>query len=196
MIYSLKGKVSHFEPNVAIIECNDIGFKCYVSDNTAKSLKIGENINLFTYMNVKDDGIDLYGFLTQEELKSFKLLITVSGVGPKVAISILSNFTSNSLANAISNGDYKLITKSPGIGQKTAQRIILELKGKICFDEKIDFKTNENNLFEITEKNKFQEALAALKSLGYMESEIIKTIKGYDKTMSVEEVIKKALKEL
>ena len=131
MIYSLNGLISHLEPNVAIIECNNIGFKCCVSDNTANNLKIGQINFLYTYMNIKEDAINLFGFINQDELKCFKALINISGVGPKAAMSILSNFTPQRLAVAVSTNDYKIINKCPGIGPKTAQRIVLELKDKL-----------------------------------------------------------------
>ena len=144
-------------------------------------------------MNVKSDGIDLFGFLSQDELKCFKTLIGISGVGPKAAISILSQFTPQSLSIAVSGGDYKVITKCQGIGQKTAQRIILELKGKLDFNS---YMLSENKSNFVNDNINFNEALEALKSLGYLESEILNIIKKYDHSLKTEDIIKKALKEL
>lgn len=197
MIYSLKGLISHIEPGIAIIECNDIGFRCYVSDNTANNLKIGEINFLYTYMNLKEDAVSLFGFINQDELLCFKSLINISGVGPKAAMSILSNFTPERLTMAISTNDYKIINKCQGIGPKTAQRIVLELKDKLELNsssESIFIKNNsENNNFN---NLNLSEAIEALKSLGYSESDILKTIKKYDIALSTEEIIKKALQDL
>lgn len=194
MIYSLNGLISHLEPNIAIIECNNIGFKCCVSDNTANNLKIGEINFLYTYMNIKEDAIDLFGFINKDELRCFKALINISGIGPKAAMSILSNFTPERLAMAISTNDYKIINKCQGIGPKTAQRIVLELKDKLEFglvsETSFIKNSSENNNLNILE------ATEALKSLGYNEPDILKIIKKYDSALSTEEIIKKALKEL
>ncbi len=201
MIYSLKGFVSHIEPNVAIIECNNIGFRCNISDNTFVNLKMNQECFLFIHMNVKDDGVTLFGFSTTEELKCFKILINISGVGPKAAISILSKFTPQTLAGVVYNNDYQSMTQCQGIGEKTAKRVILELKDKLKMFNTISDDVNFNG--DVCENgdcgdNKLvlQEATEALKSLGYLESDILKVIKKYDCCLTVEEVIKKALKEL
>ena len=203
MIYSLKGLVAHIKPNVAIIECNNIGFKCNISDHTFSSLKINQECFVFVHMSVKEDGIDLFGFSTSEELKCFKTLINISGIGPKAAISVLSQFTPQTLAIAVYNNDYKLITKCQGIGTKTAQRICLELKDKLELDElNSSVLSSFGNSGDINQNKKtadslaFHEATEALKSLGYSETDILKTIQKYEPSLSVEEIIKKALKEL
>lgn len=193
MIYSLNGIVSHIEPNIAIIECNNIGFKCNISENTKKTLKLKSKSYLYTYMYVKEDILSLYGFSTPEELECFKALIAVNGIGPKAAISILSDFTSQALISAISTNDYKTLTKCHGIGPKAAQRIIIELKDKLVSPSSDPYPTNSNN---DTNNIHRQEALDALKSLGYSESSILKTIKNYDPCLSTEDIIKLALKEL
>ena len=193
MIYSLNGLVSHIEPNIAIIECNNIGFKCNISNNTASNLKIGVKAFLYTYMNIKEDSVDLFGFSDKDELKCFKTLINISGIGPKAAISILSSFSPQALSTAVSTNDYKIITKCPGIGQKTAQRIVLELKDKLD----IQISSSNTDIYDSKFNNSnFNEAIEALKTLGYTEPDILKTINQYDKSLSTEDIIKKALKEL
>ena len=195
MIYSLKGLVAHLEPNMTIIECNNIGFKCSISSNTSSNLNIGKDCKIYTYMNVKEDGINLFGFSNEEELDCFKILISISGIGPKAAISILSQFTPQNLALAVASNDGKSIAKTPGIGPKTANRIILELKDKLPSPSLINIDENYryNNLVN---KSVFQESIEALKSLGYLESDILKVVSKYDENLSIEEIIKKALKEL
>jgi Holliday junction DNA helicase RuvA len=198
MIYSIKGNVSHIEQNTAIIECNNIGYKCFVSNNTFSKLSIGADTFLYTYMNVKDDGIDLYGFNTTDELKTFKILISISGVGPKAAMSILSEFDPYTLTLAVASNDYKRITKCQGIGTKTAQRIVLELKDKL----KVDFASSDSMnpdeaLVDFTQiSSSAKEAISALKTLGYSEFEATNIIKKQNSNMSVEELIRLALKEL
>lgn len=197
MIYSLKGIIAHIEPNIAIIECNNIGYKCNVSNNTMLNLKLGEVYCLFTYMLVKEDSINLFGFSTQEELRYFKTLIGISGIGPKAAISILSQFTPQSLTIAVSSNDYKMITKCQGIGLKTAQRIVLELKDKIdCSSADVFYQDNKQQQNYNNKKSAITEALEALKTLGYNEQDILKTINKYESSLNVEDIIKMALKEL
>lgn len=195
MIYSLKGVVAHLEHNMTIIECNNIGFKCSISGNTSNNLNVGKDCKIYTYMHVKEDGINLFGFSNEEELNCFKILISISGVGPKAAISILSQFTPQNLALAIASNDGKSIAKTPGIGPKTANRIILELKDKLLSPSLISVDENYKNN-NLVNKSVFQEAIEALKSLGYLESDILKVVSKYDENLSTEEIIKKALKEL
>ena len=132
MIYNIRGTLTHTDGQFLVVECGGIGFKCFTSLNTSKTAgKIGDEINLFTYLSVREDAMDLFGFSTQAELDFFKLLITVSGVGPKAAVAVLSELSPDKLAVAIAAGDVKAITRASGVGKKTAERIVLELKDKI-----------------------------------------------------------------
>ena len=127
MIYNLKGRLTVCDANFIVVECGGIGFKCFTSLNTAKQLaEIGKEVNVYTHLAVREDAMDLYAFATVAELDAFKLLITVSGIGPKAGISILSELTPDRLALCIASGDAKSITKAQGIGKKTAERVVLE----------------------------------------------------------------------
>lgn len=195
MIYSLKGELIFADFNTAVIECAGVGYKCTISLNTQKDLpKINNPIMLYTYMNVRDDAVDLFGFSQSEELEAFKLLTSVNGVGPKVGVAILSEFSHDKLVLAIATGDSKMLTKAVGVGPKLAQRIILELKDKVTSSmvgtDSIDF-------VDSTKINgSIAEAIAALVSLGYSQSEAASAVAKSDENMSVEEIIKTALKKL
>ena len=129
MLYSLRGKLIYTDPTTAVIECGGVGYKCTVTHNTLGTLpELGSETMLYTYMNVREDAVDLFGFATIEEQHAFLLLTSVNGVGPKAAISILSELTFSKLALAVSGGDSKTITKAQGVGPKLAQRIVLGLK--------------------------------------------------------------------
>src|SRR5574344_778113 len=132
MFYYLDGTVAELLPYLAVIDCGGVGYACKTTNNTLAKLKKGQREKLYTYLNVGDGVFDLYGFATQQELSSFRLLIGVSGVGPKAALAILSAGTPETLAMAIVTGDEKSLTAAPGIGKKIAQRIILELKDKMA----------------------------------------------------------------
>ena len=133
MIYSLTGELTYIGDQFLVIDCGGVGFKCFTSLSTASTVgRIGEQVRLFTYLSVKEDALDLYGFKTENELNVFKLLISVSGVGPKAAVSILSEMSADKLAPAVAAGDSKAITKANGVGKKTAERIVLELKDKMA----------------------------------------------------------------
>ena len=132
MFYYVEGKVAHIEPYLAVIDCGGVGYACKTTNNTLSKLKRGQVQKLYTYLNVGEDIFELFGFATESELGSFKQLISVSGVGPKAALAILSATTPESLAMAIVGGNEKALTAAPGIGKKLAQRIILELKDKIA----------------------------------------------------------------
>lgn len=196
MIYSLKGQLVVSEPGIAVIECGGVGFGCAVSLSTLSCLPpVGDTVRLLTYMAVREDAVDLYGFYTKEELDCFKLLISVSGVGPKAALSVLSDFTADRLAVAIAAGDAKALTKCQGIGNKIAQRIVLELKDKVG-----GFGASVPNLQQIAAPTKsggaMGEAMAALVALGYSSTQAAMALASCDPTLSVEEIIKKALKTM
>ncbi len=131
MIYSVNGTVDLIEPNLAVIDCGGVGYACRTTANTLSQLKIGEKAKLLTYLSVREDAVELFGFYDAAELNCFRMLISVSGVGPKAALSILSGMTPQAFALCVASGDGKTLTNAPGIGRKTAERIVLELKDKV-----------------------------------------------------------------
>ena len=170
MFQYIKGELIGTEPNGAVIECGGIGYKFTVSANTvAKLASAGDEVCLYTYLCVREDALELIGFYTMEELEAFKMLITVSGVGPKAAIAVLSLFTVSGLISAVSAGDTKRISKASGIGAKTAARIVLELKDKIAV--RLGAPADDTGSYEyIPEKETVgnrAEAVRALMGLGY-----------------------------
>ena len=138
MFYYLNGVVAEMEANLAVIDCGGVGYACATTNYTLSQLKKGERAKLYTYMNVREDAVDLFGFSSQSELHSFKLLLGVSGVGPKAALAILSTNTPANLAMAVVMGDEKALTAAPGIGKNIAQRIILELKDKLAKEQGLE----------------------------------------------------------
>lgn len=191
----IKGIFKSIEKEYIVIECGDIGYKILTSGSTISNMpSIEEKVKIYTYQIVREDFIGLYGFLTKEEIEMFTLLISISGVGPKAALSLMSIANVSTLKYAIITEDDKLITKAPGIGKKTAQRIILELKDKIGVSDAID---DTGILIERTENSeKIGEALGALIALGYSDKEAEKSLEKVDKTKSVEEIIKECLRIL
>jgi len=135
MFYYVNGTVAELEAGLAVIDCGGVGYACATTNYTLSQLKKGERAKLYTYLNVREDAMELFGFASQSELRSFKMLIGVSGVGPKAALSILSSTTPQQLAMAVVMGDEKALTAAPGIGKKIAQRIILELKDKLAKEQ-------------------------------------------------------------
>lgn len=198
MIYSVKGEVVHTEANLAVIECGGVGYACRTTFTTLSKLKgIGSQAKLYTYLNVSQDDVSLFGFYDQQELKCFRMLLTVSGVGPKAALSVLSDIPPEKFALTVATGDYKAITKAKGIGAKTAQRIVLELKDKIAKEQlsdasSVDFAT----VSEAVSGGATGEAIAALVVLGYSQAEAATVISGLDSSLSTEELIKQALKKI
>ena len=197
MFYYLNGVVAEMEANLAVIDCGGVGYACATTNYTLSQLKKGERAKLYTYMNVREDAVDLFGFSSQSELHSFKLLLGVSGVGPKAALAILSNTPAN-LAMAVVMGDEKALTAAPGIGKKIAQRIILELKDKLA-KEQASFGPDTGGSVPLTvlPNDKAKEAGAALAVLGYSGSEVAAALKGIDiDTLPLEEIIRQALKRM
>lgn len=194
MFYSISGKVVHIDDEFAVISVNGIGFKCNSTSTTLKALTIGVDTTVYTYLHVKEDLLDLFGFADQHELEAFKMLISVSGVGPKVAIAILSELTPDILSLSIASSDAKTLTRAPGVGAKLAQRIILELKDKLGGIKLSDSSFNNPGL-SIGNDNQ-SEAISGLVALGYSQSQAAEAVSRLDKDMSVEEMIKKALRML
>ena len=199
MFYYLDGTVAELLPYLAVIDCGGVGYACKTTNNTLASLKKGQRGKLYTYLNVGEDVFDLYGFATQKELATFKLLIGVSGVGPKAALAVLSAGTPESLAMAIVTGDEKALTAAPGIGKKIAQRIILELKDKMARESggELDFSSGKGAPAAAVFSNKATEAAQALAVLGYTSAEVSMALKGVDvEGLPLEEIIRQSLKKM
>ena len=196
MLASLKGELTHLDPNYCIIECGGVGFRCYITARTLGAMpSVGNIVKIFTYMSVKEDAIDLYGFSDMAELECFKLITSVSGVGPKIGIAILSTFTPEQIFIYIANNDPKSLTAASGVGLKLAQRIILELKDKVpSFNGNVD--NNISVVGNVGTVTNSKEAISALVSLGYSQSEATLAVGKFSPDLSVEELIKEALKLL
>ena len=198
MFYYVKGKVAHLAPNLAVIDCGGVGDACRTTSYTLSALQVGQEGTLYTHLNVREDAMDLYGFATENERSCFQMLIAISGVGPKAALSILSAANPEGLATAIITGNEKALMVAPGIGKKTAQRIILELKDKLA---KGQLPTAEESYggtgITVIPQDKVSEATAALAVLGYQPAEITTALKGLDlEGLSLEELIRQALKKM
>ncbi len=199
MFYYLSGTVAHVAPYLAVIDCSGVGYACKTTNYTLSGLKKGDKGKLFTYLNVREDAMELYGFATQEELNLFRQLISVSGVGPKAALSILSASTPANLALSIITGDEKALTCAQGIGKKIAQRVILELKDKLAKGQDLSGAGESYGGSGVTviPENKLSEATAALAVLGYSQGEINLALKSIDLDgQSLEQIIKQALKKM
>ena len=199
MFYYLDGTVAYIEANLAVIDCGGVGYACAATNHTLAHLKQGARAKLYTYLNVKEDAMDLFGFYTQNELNSFKMLIGVSGVGPKAALAILSAATPDQLALAVVTGDEKALTAAPGIGKKIAQRIILELKDKIAKQTggEIDLSGGKGAPAAVALSNKAADAAQALAVLGYSGQEINAALKGIDvEHLPLVELVRQSLKKM
>ena len=200
MYYSLRGTLIAADGRFAAVECGGVGYLCTVSSQTYSQLpELGEEVLLYTHLSVREDAMELYGFATQEELNLFQQLISVSGVGPKAALSILSASTPANLALSIITGDEKALTCAQGIGKKIAQRVILELKDKLAKGQSFGTAGESYGGSGITviPENKLSEASAALAVLGYSQGEINLALKGLDlEGLTLEQIIKAALKKM
>ncbi len=198
MIYSLNGRLIENEPNLAVVECGGVGYKCTVTLKTTAALpKIGENVFLYTYLAIREDAADLFGFINKDEMKAFKLITSVNGVGPKVGIAILSEFTPDYLYTYVAAGDYKALTAASGVGPKLAQRIVLELKDKIgALPREIDVANSSANVNVELPQNNLRSAVSALVSLGFLQVEANRAVQGLNPALSTEEIIKQALAKL
>ena len=197
MFYYVNGTVAEIETGLAVIDCSGVGYACATTNYTLSQLKKGERAKLYTYLNVREDAMEMFGFASQSELRSFKMLIGVSGVGPKAALSILSSTTPQQLSMAVVMGDEKALTAAPGIGKKIAQRIILELKDKLI-KEQGGFEAGSGATVAMpAQSNKAGEAAAALAVLGYGSQEIAAALKGIDMdALPLEEIIRQSLKKM
>lgn len=200
MFYYLEGTVAELLPYLAVIDCGGVGYACKTTNNTLSHLKKGQKGKVYTYLNVGEGVFDLYGFATQSELNTFRMLLGVSGVGPKAALAILSSGTPDALAMAIITGDEKALTAAPGVGKKIAQRIILELKDKLAKESAatgLDFSSGTAAVNNISFTNKATEAAQALAVLGYSSAEVSMALKGVDvENLPLEEIIRQSLKKM
>lgn len=199
MLNYISGLVADISPNLAVIDCGGVGFEINTSAYTVSQLKAGEKAKLFTYMYIREDCMDLYGFASKSEKRCFEMLIGVSGVGPKAAIAILSIGSPENLIMNIISGNDKALTAAPGIGKKIAQRIILELKDKLAKEtQEISFGDVPSfSTVSASGNTKISDASAALVVLGYSSAEINSALKKIDvENLSLEEIIKASLKQM
>lgn len=198
MIYSLKGRLTVKELNLAVIECGGVGYGCRTSYNTISQLgEIGSETMLYTHLYIREDMAELFGFANQQELNCFRQLITVSGVGPKAAISILSDVTPERFAFLVASGDSKAFTKTKGIGAKTAQRIVLELKDKISSESlgaSFSAASAPASVVGSTSSASVAEAMEALMVLGYSQGEVAAVLGRLDPNLSTQDLIKETLR--
>ena len=197
MFYSLTGKLVHMEPGMVAVECGGVAFWCSTSMQTQKNMpRIGETVTVYTHLNVREDALDLFGFSSKSELNCFKMLTGISGVGPKVALAILSEMTPEAVAMCAASGDSKSFTRANGVGPKLAQRIVLELKDKV---KKMgvsggDMQLSTGDTGVISASRNAEQAVQALCVLGYSQSEAAQAVAKLDAELSTEEMIRLALK--
>lgn len=196
MIYSVNGTVDLIEPNLAVIDCGGVGYACRTTANTLSQLKIGEKAKLLTYLSVREDAVELFGFYDAAELNCFRMLISVSGVGPKAALSILSGMTPQAFALCVASGDGKALTNAPGIGRKTAERIVLELKDKVSKQDVAAGVKGSAVPIVAAPSNTYAEAVSALMVLGYSNGEATSALSGLDPSAPSDELIRAGLKKL
>lgn len=198
MIYHIRGELILCETDFAVIDVGGVGYKMTVSQNTSSRIRkhAGETTLLFTYMSVREDAVELYGFHDADELTAFKLLITVSGVGPKAALSVLSIMTPDQLSAAVATDNIKAISKASGVGGKTAARIVLDLKGKLAKEFPVSGEEIPAEPAALSKNENVTEALEALTVLGYRRPEAAEALKGLDPSADVSSLIKSALAKL
>ena len=195
MFYSLRGKLINIDGLTIAVECAGVGYKCNVTQYTLSELPaVGEDVFIYTHLNVREDAMELFGFSKLNELNCFKLLTSVSGVGAKVGIAILSTLSSEQVAVAIASEDSKALTMAPGVGNKLAQRIILELKDKVE-KAQVAAPLGQTTFTKLPAGNATA-AIRALAVLGYSQSEAASAVAQFDETLSVEELIRSALKSM
>lgn len=198
MIGFLHGVIRRIQTDCCLLDVNGVGYRIYISETTRMQLEENETITIYTYLNVREDAMQLYGFLTQAEYDLFTLLISVSGIGPKVGMGILSGMSPQAIRMAIAAGDVPTLVKLPGIGKKSAERLILELKdkiGDIVIDDKLVKKLPNNNV--VVPSGIKDETLAALQGLGYSESEVLPIIEALEEEYKdVSSLLRATLSEL
>lgn len=196
MIYSIHGTVVHTEQNLAVIECAGVGYGCRTTSYTLSQLSVGKEAKLLTLLNVREDAAELFGFSETAELNCFKMLLSVNGVGPKAALSILSDLSPQGFALCVAGGDSKALTRSPGIGKKIADRIILELKDKLAKQTEGITEPPVSAAASLPVSNAAAEAISALVVLGFSNAQAQGAIAGLSSELPVSELVKEALKKL
>ena len=195
MIYSVRGNLILMDAGFAVVECGGVGYRVQTSITTQKQLKLNTETMLYTYMNVREDAMELYGFASKGELSTFKMLIGITGVGPKVTLAILSELSSEQIAMCVSSGDSKTLTRASGVGPKLAQRIVLELKDKIKgIAESEGFEISKGSV--VVDTGNVPKAVAALAVLGYSAADVTPILSKLDPNMSVEAMIAATLKQM
>lgn len=195
MIYSLKGTLTVKDMNFIVVECSGVGYGCKTSYNTVSQLgAVGSEVKIYTHMSVREDNIEIFGFATLQELNCFRLLTSVSGVGGKAGIAILSDITPEDFAFLVASGDSKAFTRTKGIGAKTAQRIVLELKDKISVENFSGKNAPAPERTADISSSAVSEAMEALMVLGYSQGEIAPLIRKCDNTASTQDIIRKVLR--
>lgn len=199
MYYSVRGTLLHREMNFAVVECGGVGYRCYITANTARQLpSIGAEVLLYTFLNVREDALELFGFADRSELNCFRLLTSVNGVGPKVGLAILSELTPERVALAAASGNHKEFTRAQGVGPKLAQRLVLELKDKVGLPSATNgvVVQSEAPMGVISVSQVAAEAVNALTMLGFSSGEASAAVGKLDSTLPVEELVRQALKAL
>lgn len=196
MLYSVRGRLIHTTSTTAVVECGGVGFNCQTTINTLKTLKPDTEVMLYTYLNVREDAMEIFGFATKTELDTFKTLISVSGVGPKAGLSILSALSPEQVAMAIASDDIKTITLAQGIGKKIAQRIILELKDKLAKAVTADSQSQAVVQAANASTGNIPKAVEALGVLGYAPSDVAGVLAQMDSSLPVEQLIAQTLREM
>ena len=197
MFYSVRGKLIHTTTTCAVVECGGVGYNCQTTMNTLKQIKLGSEVMLYTYLNVREDAMELFGFATKTELETFKTLISVSGVGPKAGLSILSELSPEQVAMAISTDDIKTITRAQGVGKKLAQRVILELKDKLAKSlGTADGIPVASAAAAATVSGNVPKAIEALGVLGYTPADVSPVLAAFDSSLPVEQLIAMTLRQM
>ena len=196
MIGFVEGIIEYIDVDKIVVNNNGVGYNVFMPASQIDTLNVDETVRVFTYLNVREDAMQLFGFLTRDDLEVFKLLITVNGIGPKGGLAVLSTITTGDLRVAVISEDAKAISKAPGIGAKTAQKVIIELKDKLNLEDVLEPKLDAN--FQVNDNNSMSEAVMALVALGYSQADAYRAVKSIDniEELDVENVIKMALKKI
>lgn len=196
MIGFVEGIIEYIDVDKIVVNNNGVGYNVFMPASQIDTLIVDETVRVFTYLNVREDAMQLFGFLTRDDLEVFKLLITVNGIGPKGGLAVLSTITTEDLRVAVISEDAKAISKAPGIGAKTAQKVIIELKDKLNLEDVLEPKLDAN--FQVNDNNSMSEAVMALVALGYSQADAYRAVKSIDniEELDVENVIKMALKKI
>ena len=195
MIYSVRGNLILMEAGFAVVECGGVGYRVQTSISTQKQLKLNTEVMLYTHMNVREDAMELFGFASKSELNTFRMLIGITGVGPKVALAILSELSSEQIAMCVSAGDSKTLTRANGVGPKLAQRIVLELKDKIKgLGSAEGVEISKGSV--IADTGNVSKAVAALAVFGYSAADVTPILSRLDPNMTVEEMITATLRQM